>query len=242
MKIITTTTASPKASPGTLLSLRMPSIFFALLLLAACQNKPAEATEESPASKKMLEGVLIGDAPAPAGLSYQGTLAVHASWRDSLGENHVLISETDITYQQVEGDEFEVGQKELFVQAYQQADGAASPSLLWSASDKVDNCELDLSLSLIRNSVTVTDLDQDGLAEFTFMYQKSCKGDVSPDDLRLLMMEGEQRYEITGVMGLKMEGTDMSPVTEVGASFRTAPAAFLTHAQTIWSANNTVQF
>ena len=48
----------------------------------------------------------------------------------------------------------------------------------------------------VREAFTITDLDVDGVAEIWLMYIKSCKGDVSPENMFLRMYADEEVYTL----------------------------------------------
>lgn len=101
---------------------------------------------------------------------------------------------------------------------------------LWKIQDFVKDCEFDLTLSYIPESLTVTDLDNNGIAESTFMYNLSCKSDVSPDDLKLMMHEGKNKYALRGYTLLTGIGGDY----KVDKAFDDAPESFLDYAKKQW--------
>ena len=57
-----------------------------------------------------------------------------------------------------------------------------------------------MNLELLPNSTTITDLDDDGITETTFIYKKICKGDVSPSYMNVLLIAGKDFYCIRGQM------------------------------------------
>ena len=126
----------------------------------------------------------------PASVKYEGKIFAGARWEDKNGQNVLIVCETEI---RSKGDE---RSKELF--AYQYIINGEDAKMLWKVNDFVKDCPLDLTLSLIPGSVTVTDINKDGIAENTFLYRMSCRGDVSPDDMKLIMHEGENKYAIRG--------------------------------------------
>jgi len=63
----------------------------------------------------------------------------------------------------------------------------------------------------------------------------SCKGDVSEDDMKLMMHEGETKYAIRGSMKLKMGGETYGGKMNVDASFDKAPKEFLDYAKEQWN-------
>lgn len=210
------------------------------LLLPACNNGGSpDAAAEAAAATKVGEALITTAAP-PAGMAYEGKVVLNASWDDKQGKNYVIITETDVVYQEASGEDVELGQKTMHVYGYVQA--ADKTSLEWSYIDQIVECPFDITLSLLPNTASVTDLNEDGVGEFTFMYGKSCKSDVSPDEIRLLMQQANQQYEIRGVAGLEMEGISEKPQTEVGEVFKTAPPAFLAHAMKVWEAHNVMKY
>jgi hypothetical protein len=102
----------------------------------------------------------------------------------------------------------------------------------------VKDCPLDLALNYNPNSLTVTDIDENGIAETTFLYRLSCKGDVSPDDLKLIMHQGKDKYALRGTTELKYKAngkvTKEGGDYKVDASFDKAPKDFLDYAKKQW--------
>ena len=57
------------------------------------------------------------------------------------------------------------------------------------------NCDYDLTLEFIENSIEVTNLDNNNFGEITFAYKKACISDVSPKDLKLLMFSVQKKIK-----------------------------------------------
>jgi len=162
----------------------------------------------------------------PASVKYDGKIVAGARWEDKNGQNVLIVCETEI---RSKGDE---RSKELF--AYQYIINGEDAKMLWKVNDFVKDCPLDLSLSLIPGSVTVTDINKDGIAENTFLYRMSCKGDVSPDDMKLIMHEGENKYAIRGERILLMDGKKYGGTMNTDPSFNKAPSGFFAYAREEW--------
>lgn len=162
----------------------------------------------------------------PESVKYEGKIVAGARWEDKNGQNVLIICETEISSK---GDE---RTKELF--AYQYIINGEDSKMLWKVNDFVKDCPLDLSLSLIPGSVTVSDINKDGIAENTFLYRMSCKGDVSPDDMKLIMHEGENKYAIRGERILLMDGKKYGGTMNTDPSFNKAPSGFFAHAREQW--------
>lgn len=170
----------------------------------------------------------------PASAKYKGNVVAGSRWQDKDGENLLIVTETDI--QSGVKDDEEVSSKEIFAYCYLIENGNAA--LLWSINDFVKDCPFDLTAELIPNSITVTDLNNNGIAENTFLYKLSCKSDVSPDDFKLMMHEGNTKYAIRGTTQVSYE-VDGKPVYYGGegtpdASFNSAPQGFLQYAKAQW--------
>jgi hypothetical protein len=100
----------------------------------------------------------------------------------------------------------------------------------------VPPCALDLTADFVDGATGVTDLDQDGEAELTFIYRFGCGGDVSPNTMKLIMLEGAKKYALRGESrvapgnGERVGGT-------YKPDFAKAPPAFFAHAKKVWEAH-----
>ena len=163
----------------------------------------------------------------PSGFDkYKGSPVAVAEWEDANGENLIIISETKVN--EKEGQNGTELSKELY--GYHFIMDGSDGEELWKIQDFVKDCEFDLTLSYIPESLTVTDLDNNGIAESTFMYNLSCKSDVSPDDLKLMMHEGKNKYALRGYTLLTGIGGDY----KVDKAFDDAPESFLDYAKKQW--------
>ncbi len=75
---------------------------------------------------------------------------------------------------------------------------------MWTAKDFVKDCEFDLTLGVIDDSIEVTDIDDNGRAEVSFMYRLGCRSDVSPTTLKLLMYQGTSKWALRGTSKVKV--------------------------------------
>lgn len=164
----------------------------------------------------------------PASVKYDGKIVASAKWTDKNGENYIVITETEEKNQTEDN-----RMKELF--GYQYVISVDNIKQLWKISDFIKDCPVDITLNYMSKSLSVTDLDKNGIAETTFLYRMSCKGDVSEDDMKLMMHEGETKYAIRGSMKLKMQGETYGGKMNVDASFDKAPKEFLDYAKEQWN-------
>lgn len=62
----------------------------------------------------------------------------------------------------------------------------------WSFEDGVKDCPLDVEAKFL-TAPRFTDLDKDGIYEVWFMVQKACKGDISPSEVLVIMVDKENK-------------------------------------------------
>lgn len=199
------------------------------------ETKNEKAPEATGQNSGKLEILKFDKKDIPSGAKYQGKVMGGARWKDSNGENMLIITESEIQNSKNKDGEAVIT-KDLF--AYNYILKAGESPILWQINDFVKDCPLDLALNYNPNSLTVTDINENGIAETTFLYRLSCKGDVSPDDLKLIMHEGKDKFALRGTTELKYkvdgkttkEGGDY----KVDASFDKAPKEFLDYAKKQW--------
>lgn len=190
------------------------------------------------ASDSVVE-VKYGIKDVPKSLKYTGKIAGSASWKDKNGLNVLLITETKdkkVREEKMDGKYLEqeaAYSKELF--GYQFLVRGDSAVLLWKIQDLVKECDADLTLDYIANSISVTDINKNGIGESTFLYTLGCRSDVSPLGYKLLMHEGKDKYAIRGTRLIAMK--DVKPYggeIKVDPSFDAAPTGFLDYAKKQW--------
>jgi hypothetical protein len=164
----------------------------------------------------------------PSSVIYKGSVLAMAQWDDKLGSNIVFITET------AENSNEDSRSKELF--AYHVVKRDSDYKQLWKINDFIKDCPVDLTLEYISKSLSITDLDSNGIAESSFLYKMSCKGDVSSDNMKLIMHEKEKKYALRGTMELLMRrGVYERGTMNVDKSFDNAPSVFLEFAKDQWN-------
>jgi hypothetical protein len=68
----------------------------------------------------------------------------------------------------------------------------------WQIRDYSDCPDLDHSADFLPDAVTVTDLNNNGVAEVTVPYTLFCGGGVDSNDLKIIMREGSQKFAMRG--------------------------------------------
>ena len=124
---------------------------------------------------------------------------------------------------------------EFFVDVYSENDLSES---LTGIYDFIEDCPVDFFINYIEGSLTITDLDNDGLKEISFLYELSCQGDISPAKMKLIMFEGKNKFKLRG---MRQNRATMELNQEFGygkytvdKSFEEAPDSFLEHARKLW--------
>jgi hypothetical protein len=77
-----------------------------------------------------------------------------------------------------------------------------SVSLLWRLTDAQRHCPFDLNVGFLYGSLSITDVDSDGIGESTVVYKLSARRDLSPARLKLIMHEEATKYAIRGTTKL----------------------------------------
>ncbi len=127
------------------------------------------------------------------------------SWKDNLGKNYLIFSKKEMKARKSENEDA----IDYSFFAYHYVDiGEKYPKRIWKTQDYEKDCMFDSMLDLIDKSVTITDLDNDKIAETTYIYTLGCVSDVSPYPMKLIMHEGEDKMAIRGEVKLSMSGDD----------------------------------
>jgi len=175
-------------------------------------------------------------------LIFDGKFVAGVQWQDKNGKNAVILSETDEKVKKGKGEyEDDWRSKELFGYHFIIKDGPAEE--LWKVQDFVKDCQFDITMEHMKKSLKVTDLDSNGIAETTFIYKLTCRSDVSPADMKLIMHEGKEKYAIRGEMEISLpNGEEYGGKMNVDKSFNKAPDAFLKYAKKHWDQFKTERF
>jgi len=159
----------------------------------------------------------------PKGVKFDGTFTSGLRWTDKNGDNYVIFS--NVTKQTDD----EVNSVYLYATHYVVNDGKAKN--LRVMKDLSEKCDADNVTEFRPNSFSVTDLDNDDVGEVTFAYTVGCVSDVSPLTLKLLVLEGGEKYIIRGETLVELDGEKVGGKKEIDAAFKKAPKPFLDFAE-----------
>ncbi len=183
----------------------------------------------------------------PKEIRYKGKVVAGARWLDRNGENLLILCETEKVSKLVPRSSKYFGFEKSGVTAelygYHYVKAEEKFALLWKVFDSAKICPLDLDLTFLPNSLTITDLDGNGIAESTFLYKSGCRSDVRPVQLKLIMHEGTMKYALRGETMVRRDfppNPDGTPgktggQKTVDPAFRRAPKVFLDHALQQWN-------
>ena len=169
----------------------------------------------------------------PSEISYGGYIVTGKRWIDKNGENILILTKTDIRTKPDEYNEETLSTAELY--AYHYVYSRGSFKLLWKIYDFIKDCMFDVTLDFINNSLSITDLDNNGYAESTFLYKLACRSDVSPAMLKLMMHEDDNKYALRGEMYIDIQGYREGGDYKVDKAFNSAPDVFLQYAKEQWA-------
>jgi hypothetical protein len=211
------------------LMMRFSVLLFLFSLMLSCKNKKQDsktAVQEQKVVSEVEEVTAAVSALLPLPSSYQ--LKRAKKWHDVSGENWLVLYET--------GAYIEKGQTnasaKLSAVLFQKTDSGFVTK--WKMIDYISDCELDIVCSFYDDHLTITDLDSNGLAEITMLYALSCKGDVSPNEKKLIMYEGTQKYAIRGEELMLLQKDTIGGSWKADTAFSKAPKAFLSYAVERW--------
>jgi hypothetical protein len=201
-----------------------PGLCIAVMATAVCLSGAARARDIEPQNIRRTKDLPRG-VKAPKG--FDSAL----KWTDKNGENLVMLAVLNRLSKNAEGEV--LPSAVLTVDHILIANGQRTRSLR-SVRDGVAPCDFDLTAEFL-GAATLTDLDGDGIAEVTVAYQLSCKSDISPDIVKLLVIENGEKYILRGE-GLypdddgKMRGGGFEPDPDAARW----PKVFFDHARETW--------
>jgi hypothetical protein len=239
-----------------------------LALLAGCNSSSKKKSgqemddtarmDHPPVTVARIEPVKGTAADIPSTLNLKGKLEEVWKWTDNMGEN-LLVLTTVAPYDDKQKNQYGEEGQTAELHAFHYAKKEGDYQQVWMINDAEKACPFDITCAFVRDAVTITDLDADGLAETKIQYRIACRSDVSPASLKLIMHEGTQKYALRGLTWYGMgegtfditesnacletlpgyKGTEDEWVKTFGRyesekEFATAPPEFLSHARNHW--------
>jgi hypothetical protein len=143
----------------------------------------------------------IGYDEIPKYLEFRGGVVNAVQWKDAMVENILIQTVTGVFgwKNYYDDTEFEVEAKqEIFAYLFIKPHGEKKFKLGWRVYDFVTCWGVDMDAQFIPYATTITDLDNDGISEIAMPYENSCRGDISPGTMKIIMYEGNTKYALRG--------------------------------------------
>ena len=145
-------------------------------------------------AQKTINVSKLAEKDIPTEIKIFGKLKEAYSWKDATGENIIITSETG--EYETEKSEGTGRSAELF--AFRFVRNEKTYQLKWKIYDFIKDCQVDIETSFIKNTLKITDLNKNGIAEIWIMYKTACHGDVSPCEMKIIMYEGNNKFAMRG--------------------------------------------
>jgi len=173
----------------------------------------------------------------PKAITYEGRIINAVNWTDKKGKHIIITTETGIhNSSKFSHDDNDGADAELF--AYHYIKIGNSYKLQWKVYDYISDCPVDIEANFIKNTLHITDLDNNGLVEVWLMYTKVCHGDVSPSEMKIIMYQGNQKYGMRGENRIQLnENEYMGGDYKFDKDFEESPAGFKKFARIMWNEN-----
>jgi len=216
-------------------------VVFSVIILFACNNQSKDKTDtnkkDSTSTTSQQKEPVSGTAAFKV-LSFdknehfyedsiKGTVVEGLAWRDLVSEHRVLFTAIPV---KMSKSGLQSGA--IYAYCFVQSGGAWQKE--WEVKDRIDNCEVDATCEFFPGSCTVTDNDGNNMGEVCFLYKLSCKGDVSPDEKKLIMYEGANKFAIRGSTIIEYNGSKEGGDKKIDASFTKAAKPLLDFANSQW--------
>ena len=176
----------------------IPPIFLALATL--CASNPVLATGADVSTLPIDKNALLRER-----IAVTGNLVLARTVQDKNGAHILLLTS-------VEGPSREqpshgrVERIDLRATYYSKAGSAWTEE--WTIKDAVDCPGLDSSAAFFASHVTVTDVNNDGVAEITVPYKMFCGGGVDSDTIKIILRQGREKYAIRGESLVRLPGQE----------------------------------
>jgi hypothetical protein len=172
----------------------MKKLFFSLLFAGAATFSAQAQLSFSDVKKSELAD----------DMKIEGDFQFAKSWEDKNAVNYIIVTQTPVK-EKKDKQGNDASNQEMYVYHYLMNEGN-DYVLMRKVQDYVRDCPLDLKLEFLENSLTLTDLDKDGIGEVTFIYRLACRGDVGGAEQKLMLLEDKEKYPIRGTAGTMIDG------------------------------------
>ncbi len=205
-------------------------------------NKQLKINSENQTEKEITEITKIDSLQFPKSIKYEGFIKNAIRWKDKLGDNIVILTETGIfRNEKIEHESDYNKDAALYGYHFILKNNAAVQT--WKVYDYINDCPVDIVASFVKNTFEITDLNKNGIAEIWLMYKTACHGDVSPSEMKIIMYEGNNKYAMRGENKVQTGIDDNNEKLFIGGeyksdhAFENGPKVFKKFAQNLWNKN-----
>lgn len=202
-------------------------LFFTFSLTFLCSSR-LFSQDEVKTSKLKISKI-------PKDVKFEGKVKNAISWDDKNGQHIILTCETgEFGDTKSEMDDARAAK----IYAYHYVISEKSTKLFWKLEDGINDCPVDLNANFIKNTLKVTDLNNDGIHEVWLMYKTACRGDVSPATMKIIMYEGHKKHAMRGENKINISKTETyGGEYKMDKAFKKSPKEFQDYAVKLWNKN-----
>ncbi|NHB67132.1 COG3650 family protein [Perlabentimonas gracilis] len=166
-------------------------------------------------------------------LPHDGTIVNFERWNDRNGENVVILSEK---FEEVAS--WGPPSSNISLYAYHYANSGNGFNLISTHTDSQLDCDFENRARFMENETRVTDADNNGTSEVTFIYRTGCSSELSPDGLVLVTMENGKKFTVEGSTRVNLDASipAMGGETNISQEFHKADYRLLRNALETWEA------
>lgn len=178
-----------------------------LLVLSACKNEDNTSDETTGenntevSSETVSLEILQFDKSIINKLDgIEGDFLYGYKWKDKMGFNQLIFT-TEDKFVEWEDNEYGMGDNYTLLKVYHFAGTEDNYSLVRLVQDGATKCPSEpfsLENEFYEKSISITDLNENGYAEITFMYWMLCASELTPVPTKLIMLENNEKFAIRG--------------------------------------------
>jgi hypothetical protein len=149
----------------------------------------------------------------PASMPVYGTIIDGTHWKDSAGENYLLVTERSAKSKKDET------LTSKYVNAYHFKKLDEVITNVRTVFEKEENCALENQAKFIKDSIVVADLDLDGVGEVSFASRLGCANAGDPVPFTVYLLEAGGKYALRGLSKSTEEQKPDGPFANASANF-----------------------
>lgn len=133
---------------------------------------------------------------------FRGTVVEALKWTDNRGENILVQTITGhFRYKEYNKDSSEFSTEDkwaLYAYLFQKSPGEKVFKTSWKVYDYITCFGVDWYAGFIPQATTITDVNNNGIAEVSMPYVLICRGGLDPGTMKIILYEGNEKYALRG--------------------------------------------